>query len=228
MIRKWRRSILIVLAIAVAFALGSRLQDQLGLSFSLEGLVGFQQWVADLGWLGPVAFVTLVIFRLFIGLSSHVVLILGGLAFGALGGTVWGSLGLLLSALLLFFAARLLGDDWVRPRLGDRYAALGARIQRVGAGSIFAITAHPAGPLKPVNLAAGLVRLPVWEFTLAVALAVPIRAAAYSVLGTAILSLSLAESVAIGAGLVGVFVLPLFIPSVRGWVFGVDTLDRDE
>jgi uncharacterized membrane protein YdjX (TVP38/TMEM64 family) len=225
MIKKWRRSILIVLAIAAAFTLGSMLQDQLGLSFSLEGLAGFQQWVVDLGWLGPVAFVTLVIFRLFIGLSSHVVLILGGLAFGALGGTVWGSLGLLLSALLLFFAARLLGDDWVRPRLGDRYAALAPRIQRVGGVSIFAITAHPAGPLTPVNLAAGLVGIPLWEFTLAVALAVPIRAAAYSILGTAVLSLSLSESVAIGVGLVAVFFLPLLIPSVRAWVFGVDALD---
>jgi uncharacterized membrane protein YdjX (TVP38/TMEM64 family) len=228
MMKKWRRSLLIVLAIAAVFALGSEFQNQLGFSFSLEGLADFRQWVADLGWLGPVAFVTLVTFRIFIGLSSHIVLILGGLVFGALGGTVWGSVGLLLSALLLFFAARLLGDDWVRPRLGDRYAALGARIQRVGAGSIFAISAHPVGPLTPVNLAAGLAGLPVWEFTLAVALAAPIRAAAYAVLGTAVLSLSLAQSVAIGAGLVGVFVLPLLIPSIRGWVFGVDTLDREE
>jgi uncharacterized membrane protein YdjX (TVP38/TMEM64 family) len=226
--RKWRRSLAVVLAVAAAFAIGSLVQDKIGFSFSLEGLKDFQQWVANLGWLAPVAFVTLVIFRLFIGLSSHVVLILGGLAFGALGGTVWGSIGLLLSALLLFFAARLLGDDWVRPRLGDRYASLGARIQRVGAGSIFAISAHPVGPLTPVNLAAGLVRFPVWEFTLAVALAAPIRAAAYSVLGTAILNLSLGDSLAIGAGLVGVFVLPLFIPSVRGWVFGVDTHDQEE
>jgi uncharacterized membrane protein YdjX (TVP38/TMEM64 family) len=148
--------------------------------------------------------------------------------FGALGGTVWGSLGLLASALLLYFAARLLGDDWVRPRLGDRYANLGARIQRVGAGSIFAISAHPVGPLTPLNLAAGLVRFPVWEFTLAVALAVPIRAAVYSILGTAVLNLSLFESVALCVGLVGVFAIPLLITSVLAWVFGVDTLDREE
>jgi uncharacterized membrane protein YdjX (TVP38/TMEM64 family) len=228
MIKKWRRSLLVLLAIAAAFMLGSKIQDQFGLSFSLEGLADFRQWVADLGWWGPAAFVTLVTFRLFIGLTSHVVLILGGLVFGALGGTVWGSLGLLASALLLYFAAHLLGEDWVRPRLGDRYANLGARIHRVGAGSIFAISAHPVGPLTPLNLAAGLVRFPVWEFTLAVALAVPIRAAVYSILGTAVLNLSLFESVAIGAALVGVFVLPLLIPSVRAWVFGVDTLDREE
>lgn len=228
MMKKWQRSLAIALAIAAAFALGSEVQDQLGFSFSLEGLESIRQWVADLGWLGPVAFVTLVTFRIFIGLSSHVVLILGGLVFGALGGTVWGSLGLILSALLQYFAARLLGDDWVRPRLGDRYAALVARIQRVGAAPIFAISAHPAGPMTPVNLASGVVGLPVWEFTLAVALGTPIRAAVFSVLGTAVLSLSLVESIAIGVGLVSVFALPLLIPAVRGWVFGVDTVDRGE
>ncbi len=228
MLRKWWRSFLVVLAIAAAFALGAQVQDQLGISFSLEGLAGFQQWVANLGWLGPVVFVTLVIFRIFIGLSSHVVLILGGLAFGAVGGIAWGSLGLLASALLVFFAARLLGDDWVRPRLGKRYAALSARIERAGAGAIFALTAHPVGPLMPVQLAAGLVGLPLWKFTLAVAIAAPIRAAVYSLLGTAVLTLSPAESIAIAAGLVGLFVVPLLIPSVRAWLMGVDAHEQEK
>jgi uncharacterized membrane protein YdjX (TVP38/TMEM64 family) len=227
-VKKWQRLLAIVLAIAAAFALGSEVQDQLGFSFSLEGLDSVRQWVADLGWLGPVAFVSLVTFRLFIGLSSHVVLILGGLVFGAVEGTVWGSLGLLISALIVFFSARLLGDDWVRPRLGERYVALVARIQRAGAVPILAITAHPAGPLTPVNLAAGLVGLPVWKFTLAVALGAPIRAAVFSILGTAVLSLSPSQSIAIGVGLVSVFVLPLLIPSVRGWVFGVEEPEREE
>ena len=228
MIKKWRRSLLVLLAIAVAFALGALFQRQLGLSFSLEGLADFQQWVADLGWLGPAAFVTLVTFRHFIGLTSHVLLILGGLVFGALGGTVWGSLGLLVSSFLQLFAARLLGEDWVRPRLGERYANLGARIQRVGAGSIFVCSAHPVGPLTPVNLAAGLVRFPLWQFTVALVLGVPIRAAIFSMLGTAVLGLGLLELLAIAVALVGVFVLPLLIPSVRAWVFGVDTPDLKE
>lgn len=226
--KRWQRFLIIALAVAAAFALGTEAKDQLGFSFSVEGLTAFQQWVSGLGWLGPVVFVTMVTFRTFLGLSSHVVLILGGLAFGGLGGTLWGSLGLLISAHIYFFVAQLLGEDWVRPRLGDRYAAMTSRIERFGAGAIFIITAHPVGLLTPANLAAGLVGLPVWKFTLASATGSPIRAGVYSTLGTAVLSLSPAESIWIGIGLLAVFALPLLIPSVRAWVFGGDTHSRQE
>ena len=83
---RWRRRLVIVAVIAVAFFLGSSAQDYLGISFSVEGLEAFRRWVADLGWLGPAVYILLVVFRLFIGLSSHLALILGGLAFGAVGG----------------------------------------------------------------------------------------------------------------------------------------------
>ena len=220
--RKWALPVILVALLAIGFAFGSEVRDRLGFSLSLEGLADFRRWVAGLGWLGPMAFVALVTFRIFIGLSSHVVLILGGLAFGALGGTAWGSLGLLFSGLLQFFAARMLGDDWVRPRLGERYAALVDRIHRLGPAPIFVTAAHPAGPMTPVNLAAGFVGLPLWEFGLAVLLGALIRAGVFSVLGTAVLSFSPAESLAIGVGLTVVLLVPLLIPSVRNWVLGTE------
>lgn len=80
---RWRRRLFVVLLVSVAYVLGSSAQEQLGISFSVEGLEGFREWVQGLGWWGPAVYILLVIFRLFIGLSSHLVLILGGLAFGA-------------------------------------------------------------------------------------------------------------------------------------------------
>lgn len=218
--RKWASSALLAIVVVAAFTLGSELREQLGFSFSLEGLSELRRWVHDLGWLGPAVFVALVTFRIFLLLSSHVVLILGGLVFGAVGGTVWGALGLVLSALLQFFAARLLGDDWVRPRLGDRHAALTDRIRRLGSAPVFAIAAHPAGPMTPVNLAAGLAGLSLSTFTLAIALGASIRAGGFSVLGTSVLSWGPGASIAVGLGLAIVLIAPLSIPAVRSWVLG--------
>lgn len=221
---RWRRRLIIVLVLTVAYVVGSNAQELLGISFSVEGLEDFRVWVEGLGWWGPAVFVVLVIFRLFIGLSSHLILILGGLAFGAVGGIVWGSVGILVSSLVLFYLARLLGADWVQRRFGDQYKSMMARIQRVGVLAILAITAHPVGLLTPAHLAAGLVGLKAGQFTAAVALASPFRAAPYAFLGTAVLDLTGTQSLAITAVLLVVFVVPLLIPSVRAWVWGTGGL----
>ena len=117
----------IVLATGLLFVAGSELRARLGIEFSLEGLERLRAWILGLGWRGPLAFTLLVTFRGFLFIPSHVVLILGGVVFGPLGGTAWGALGLVLSALLQFGAARLLGDDWVQPRLGANGRAVEAR-----------------------------------------------------------------------------------------------------
>ena len=217
---RWRRRLLIVLILSVAFLIGRTAQEQLGISFSVEGLEAFRQWVESLGWWGPAVFILLVIFRLFIGLSSHIVLTLGGLAFGVAGGILWGSLGLAASALVLFYLARLLGADWVQQRFGDQYKTMLERIKRLGAVAIFAITAHPLGLLTPAHLAAGLVGLNGRQFAVAVALAAPVRAAPFAFLGTAVLDLTLTQSLLIAGGLLLLFALPLLIPQVREWLWG--------
>ncbi len=216
---RWRRRLLLLLFLAAAFLLGSTAQEQLGISFTIEGLEEFRRWVESLGWWGLAVFICLVVVRLFIGLSSHLILTLGGLAFGVTGDILWGSLGLVASALVLFYLAQLLGTDWVQRRVGGQYVSLMERIQRVGAVAIFAITAHPVGLLTPAHLAAGLVGLSAGPFAVAVMLAAPIRSAPYAFLGTAVLDLTLAQSLAIAGVLLLVFVLPLSIPKVRAWLW---------
>lgn len=215
---RWRRRFYVVLFLAAAYLLGSVAQDQLGIAFNVEGLEAFRSWVEGLGWWGPAVFILLVIFRLFIGLSSHLILILGGLVFGVAGGIVWGSLGLLVSALVLFYLAQQLGAGWVQHRFGRQHTSMLERIQRVGAIAVFAITAHPVGLLTPAHLASGLVGLNAAQFAVAVALAAPIRAAPYAFLGTAVVDLTAVQSLAIAGILLLVFVLPLLHPKVRAWV----------
>lgn len=216
----WRRRLVVLVGLFGVFLVGSTLQDRLGISFSLEGLQDFRQFVDDLGGWGPAVFLLLCVFRLFIGLTSHLVLILGGLVFGAVGGILWGSLGLLLSALVLFGLARVLGTDWVERRFGDRYLTMADRVRRIGALAVFAVTAHPAGLLTPAHLAAGLVGITTASFATAVAVASPIRVAPFALLGTAILDLTIAQSLGIAAALVLLFAVPLLSARFRAWVWG--------
>ena len=74
--------------------------------------------------------------------------------------------------------------------------------------------------LKPAHLAAGLVGLSTGQFSIAVALAAPVRATPYAFLGTAVLDLTVAQSLTIAGILLLVFVLPLFVPKVRESVWG--------
>lgn len=217
--RRWRNGLLVLAFLVVAFSLGSAAQEQLGLSFSVEGLEKFRDWVTSLGWWGPVVFVLLVIFRLFIGLSSHLVLILGGLVFGALGGMLWGSLGLLISSLVLYGLAQFMGTEWIEKRFGHQYEAMLDRIHRVGALSVFVLTAHPFGMLTPTHIAAGMVKIKLLQFTIAVALAAPVRAVPFIFLGTAALDLTVAQSLMIAGGLLVLFAAPLLHPAVRQWLW---------
>lgn len=217
---RWRRRLVVLVGLFGVFLIGSTLQDRLGISFSLEGLQDFRQFVDDLDGWGPVVFLLLCVFRLFIGLTSHLVFILGGLVFGAVGGILWGSLGLLLSALVLFGLARLLGTDWVERRFGDRYLTMADRIRRVGALAVFAVTAHPAGLLTPAHLAAGLVAMGTTSFTVAVVVAAPIRVAPYALLGTSILDLTAAQSFAVAGVLLLLFAVPLLSSRFRSWIWG--------
>ena len=101
--------------------IGRRAQEQLGIAFNLESLERFRPWVEGFGWLGPLVFVALVVSRLFIVLSSHLILITGGLAFGAVNGLMWGSIGLILSGFVLYLLLHILGIAWVNRRFGAVY-----------------------------------------------------------------------------------------------------------
>lgn len=224
--RSWKPFAVVVGAVAGLFVAGSLVRTELGFEFSMEGLAAVREWVQSLGWLGATAYIGLVSFRTFLLLPSYLVLLLGGLAFGAAFGALWGAIGLFLSAMLQFGLARLLGDEWVRPRLGARGRALEERVRRAGPGVVFAMTAHPAGPQTPTNLAAGLASMPLWEFALAISLAAPLRAGAWAVLGTSILSWGLGMSAALTVALGAVLLIPLAFPAVRHFVLGRPAADE--
>ena len=207
------------LFILVALIFGGRAAaNHYGWELSSESLEDFQVWINSLGWWGPAAFLLLVISRLFIGLSSHVVLILGGLAFGAVGGTFWGALGLTLSGCFHYVLASYLGSDWVAEQLGGRQSYWERLIDKGGVPALFIINVHPLGPQSLITLAAGAVRFNFVKFLATMVAGTPIRAGVYAVMGGTILTLSIGQILLLTLAIILFTVVPLFLPKTRQWL----------
>ena len=152
------------------------------------------------------------------GLSSHVVLILGGLAFGAVGGAFWGGLGLTLSGCFHYFLASYLGSDWVSEQLGGRREYWERLIDQGGVTGLFLINVHPLGPQSLATLAAGAVRFNFGKFLATMMLGTPIRASLYAVMGGTILTLSIGQILTLMVAIIVFTVVPLFLPRTRRWL----------
>jgi uncharacterized membrane protein YdjX (TVP38/TMEM64 family) len=207
------------LFILVALIVGGRAAaNHYGWELNSESLEDFQHWISSLGWMGPAAFLLLVVSRLFIGLSSHVVLILGGLAFGAVGGTFWGGVGLTLSGCVHYFLTRYLGSDWVSAQLGGRREYWERLIDKGGVPALFIINVHPLGPQSLMTLAAGAVRFNFGKFLATMMVGTPIRAGLYAVMGGTILTLSVGQILLLTLAIILFTVVPLFLPRTRRWL----------
>ena len=224
---KIQTSILIIVIICLAYLLGFFVQNSFDISFELESMQSIRDWINEQGRYAEIIFFLIVTFRIFIGLSSHTVLIIGGLAFGMIGGTILGAMGLVCSAFIQFYVAKKLGGDWVKQKITSRFNEFKEKINLYGALPIFLITAHPLGPQTPLNLAAGVFKVPVLSFFIAILLATPIRAAFYSIFGGAVLTMSFQDIFIITLGLLLIALLPFLLPSFRHAAFNMRVKNKN-
>jgi uncharacterized membrane protein YdjX (TVP38/TMEM64 family) len=88
--RGWLPLFTFIAALITLLMVGRLLADYLGIELTLDSVHDFRDWIDSIGWWGPLAYVVLVVIRLFLGLSTHVVLTLGGVAFGLTEAIIWG------------------------------------------------------------------------------------------------------------------------------------------
>jgi uncharacterized membrane protein YdjX (TVP38/TMEM64 family) len=201
-----RKPFIFLTLIACFFATGWYARNELGLEFSHESV---ERIVDGLGWKASALFVSMVMFRQFLGLPSFVVLSAGGVAFGAGMGTALGALGIILSAIFGYSVARGAGREFLRARLGARADAFQRRADAAGPFVAGVATAHPAGPMTAFHWGSGLASVPVVPFIVGVALAAPIRAALYAFFGSTLLEPGTPRFYVSSVILVGVALLPL-------------------
>jgi uncharacterized membrane protein YdjX (TVP38/TMEM64 family) len=158
------------------------------------------------GPLAPLAYVAVVAMRPFIFFPSTLLFIAAGLAFGPWLGTVYAVIGGVIAAVITFILARSLGREFVQARLP-------ARLQRVqegdwGAGLIFLLNLVPIVPITAVNYGAGLSRVPLSHYTLAVLGGLTPRAFAYSFFGDALLDVGSHQFIAALLALAALVLIP--------------------
>jgi uncharacterized membrane protein YdjX (TVP38/TMEM64 family) len=211
------QSILLLLVIGGLFWAGYYARTELGLEFSQESVASV---VAGLGWRAWLIYLVMVIFRTFLGLPSMVVLLAGGVVFGSLLGALLGSTGIMISAVLWYWGARGTGRDFIEEWLGTRAEDFQRRAEAAGPFLVGISTAHPAGPLTPFHLGAGLAAVPFVSFLVAVVVGSPVRASTLAFFGSTLGDFGsprfyVATVVVLAAGL-----LPLAHRGIRERIFG--------
>lgn len=220
--RGWLTLITLIGVLITLLLVGHRLADYFGVELTLDSVHDFRDWIDSIGSWGPLAYVVLVVIRLFIGLSTHVVLTLGGIAFGLTEAIIWGGVGLTLSGVVQYGLGHYLGSEWVTKRLGDKNERFQRHLSRSGVPALFLITVHPLGPQSPMTIVAGAVQFPFTKFVMTMIIASPIRASIYAVLGGALLEFNLWLTAQITVGCVVVMILPFLHRKTRRLLLGLD------
>ncbi|MEM7408918.1 MAG: VTT domain-containing protein [Myxococcota bacterium] len=211
-----RRWIYLGVGAVALFAVFLTLRRVIGLEFQPDSLRGV---VEGLGVWAPIAFVGIVAFRVPLGVPSQVVLIGGGLVFGLVQGTIYGAIGLLVSGLVLFLTSRWAGREAVLSRVPGRLRHLfDIAGSRLGALFIAVGTAYPLGPITTYHLIAGVTRMSVIAFALALAVGSLGRAAIYTYFGSSLVEGEMDQVIWAAGVLLLAGLVPLAFPTPRQWI----------
>jgi uncharacterized membrane protein YdjX (TVP38/TMEM64 family) len=210
------RPLLTLAVLAGVFWGASSFRNSMGIEWSPQSI---QDYVAGLGMKAPLIFFGLVAFRQFLLVPSAVVLTAGGLLFGVTTGTLLGGAGIVTSGCIMFFVARAMGGEWVHDQIQARVGQLDERANVAGPLLVGLMTAHPMGLLTPFHLAAGVSGMTIVVFLATLLVTGPIRAAAYSALGSSLLDIGSPRFFVASGILVAIALLPLAHPKVRRRLF---------
>ena len=199
-------------ALVALVGAGLLARETLGLGGDLESV---RDAVARMGLWGPVVYIAIVSVRQLILVPHMVALVVGGLVFGTVAGTIYGAIGLFNSAVGIFLLTRWMGAESFRKRLPPKFhRALDRASTRGGVGSLALVNAYPFMTITVFHAAAGLTTMRLAAFAAAIALTSPIRTWVYAYFGSAIVEGSTRHIV--GATAIALLLLtPLLIPSVR-------------
>ena len=214
----------IVVLVAVLILAGQWLRTALGLHPSVDAV---RTWADGLGWRAPAAFLVLVIVRQLVLLPAVLLLTAGGVIFGGVLGTMLGGTGIILSGILNFALARLVGDVVIPSDWRARLHRLSARGPTPVSLFIGLATLHPVGPLQAAHWTAGCSTIAASTFLLVIVPTSYARAAALATFGSTLGEWGSPVSLVFTAALVALVVIPLVVPSIRRRLFPASTTPAD-
>ena len=205
----------IAIAVLLLFLVGGiALSRALGLEWNTESVRAF---VDRAGAWGPLVFIGLGAVRGFLLIPGAIYLTAGGVAFGALEGSLYGGLGLTATALWQYGLVRWAGPDALIGQIPVRMRSLiDLTRTRTGIAILGAISSYPLGPIPIAHIAAAIAGLPLGTYTGVILAGSIVRAGTYSLFGNALFE-GQGRIVAL-AVLATMLALPWLIPSSRAWI----------
>ncbi|MEX1104105.1 MAG: TVP38/TMEM64 family protein [Dehalococcoidia bacterium] len=128
----------------------------------------FQEWVEDLGWWGPLAYMGLLALSVLIApIPNAPIFVAAGLVWGPVLGTVYSMGGMALGSIIAFYAARWVGRRHLARLVGHKAAErLDDLAERMGGRLIFWARMLPAVNFDYISFLAGLTSIRFWTFFL--------------------------------------------------------------
>jgi uncharacterized membrane protein YdjX (TVP38/TMEM64 family) len=219
-----RRTAFWILGAIALFTAFAALRRALGLELEPDAI---RDSVDHMGVWAPLVFVAIVAFRIPLMVPSALILIAGGLVFGSVEGTIYGAIGLVLSALFLFLTSRWAGRDAIETRLpAPLRAPLDIAGSRAGALFVALGTAYPLSVVSAYPLLAGITGMALPVFLISVGTGSLGRAALYTYFGSSLADADPGRMLIAGGIALAALLLPLAVPASRTWL--LQAADRRE
>jgi phospholipase D1/2 len=179
----WGKILLITLILA---ALGAAWRyTPLAEFLTLERINRFARVVRETGW-APVALVIAYTPAAVLMFPRPLLTLLGIIAFGLWAGIGYAAAGILLAALVLYYAGRMMRYEVVRRLAGEKLEPVRRVLRNHGIMAIFALNMVPAPPFAVQGAIAGACRVPIWHYVLGSILGMAPGLLAWSAFGSQI------------------------------------------
>lgn len=170
-------------------------------------------------WWAPIVLVAAYTPAAFVLLPRPLLTLVSLMTFGVLLGLAYATTGVLIAALVTYYAGRYLPRKTVHRLAGDALEPAGKLLREHGVTAVFGSNMLPTPPFVVQNMIAGAVRIPLWKFVLGTFIALVPGMLAWTVFGdqisNALEGTSEVSYWLIGAALV---LLAAFIYLTRRWL----------
>jgi phospholipase D1/2 len=166
-----------------------------------ERILGWTRAVRDTWW-APIVLVTAYTPAAFVLLPRPLITLVSVMTFGVLFGLAYSTTGVLLAALVTYFAGRMLPKKTLQRLAGDALEPAGKLLREHGVLAVFGSNMLPTPPFVVQNMIAGAVRIRLWKFMLGTFLALLPGMLAWTVFGDQI-NAALDDSAKVSWGLIG-------------------------
>lgn len=169
-----------------------------------------RNWILSFGWFSPFLFIMIYMFRPIILFPASILSLAGGLAFGAIYGTVFTIIGATAGAAVSFLIARKLGKNIAKKEWSGKFALVQQQLEEKGFFYVVLLRLIPILNFDMISYLAGVSKVKFRALFFGTLFGIIPGTFAYNFLGGSIVD---GDALTIGLA-VGLFIIIMFIPIV--------------